>query len=140
MKNDNVQYFINSFVNHKEETVPIVICIVSQPIDSSENIMIACWEGDDIGDRLIRAVSAGVAIYNTEDTWDFEKAKEISYNKAVNSTPILYTSAGAIINEEVTKALADAMVNKLQNNPNQFIKGFSAMKKAFKAKSNTSKR
>ncbi len=126
---DITKFYTYLFKNYKDSIVPVTVCVKSEQIDNdSEHTYSASWDFDYIGELLFRAISIGIAVYNTEDTWDYSIACKIAEKKADKSSPVLYTAASAIIDEGVMEALAKSAFDKFVEKPDTVIPRYSIMR------------
>ena len=125
---DITKFYTYLFKNYKDSIVPVTVCVKSEQIDNdSEHTYTASWDFDE-GVPLFRAISIGIAVYNAEDTWNYSIACKISEKKADKSSPVLYTAASAIINEDVMESLAKSAFNKFVEKPDTVIPRYSSMR------------
>lgn len=129
---DKITYKISYFTNFKDEVIPIVVCALSQYIDSSTRRFTANW-GDDMGSyQLYRQVSIGIAVYNTEDTWHWNEGCKIALNKARINKPIIFTADNGVLNDDIISDLMTTYIYKFREHPEKYIKGYSEAAKKYK--------
>lgn len=131
---DIIEFYSYLFKNYKNEVVPVVVCVKSEKIvNTTEHTFSASWNFEGLGEPLFRAVSIGISVYNSADTWDYGKGCEIAEKKADKSNPVLYTAASSVITENVMESLAKAAFIKFEDNPDSVIHGYSKMKAKYDA-------
>ena len=126
---DITKFYTYLFKNYKNKVVPVTICVKSEQIyNDAEHTYAASWDFEHDRVPLFRAISIGIAVYNTEDTWNYNIGCEIAEKKADKSSPVLYTAASAIINEDVMESLAKSAFNKFVEKPDTVIPRYSSMR------------
>ena len=121
---DKITYKLSYFTNFRNEVIPITVCALSQYIDSSTRKFTANW-GDDMGSyQLYRQVSIGIAVYNIEDTWNFEEACNIALNKARQNKPVIFTADNGVLNDDIISDLITTYIYKFREHPEKYIKGY----------------
>ena len=89
MKNDIVSYELGSFIDFKGNERMVIACAVSQSVNNTDKTQFtANWSNHDTDPILIvRVISIGIAVYNSEDEFDIEQGKTIAYNRALYNNP-----------------------------------------------------
>ena len=133
MKNNVIEYLVDSFVDFKGEEHKVIACAVSNTPDTLDDceLAISYVDGDyasyDLRQYEKRIVSVGYSICNPEDTYNEEKGKNIAYRKALKnlSNPVLCPLVNGIINKTLTKALLKQEVKFIKDNPERVIRGYN---------------
>lgn len=147
MKQDVVEYLIDSFVDFKGEEHKIVACALSQSVEKSkdgyklavgwvnEKDEFICVDDPDYAE-VCRVISIGISICHPTDTFDKEKGKINAYNKALHDPkcPTIYTKDRGVAGKTLVKAFLKQEVNFLKENPEKIIKGYNQMEARFNKK------
>ena len=74
MKNDIISYELGSFIDFKGNERMVIACAVSQSVNNTDKTQFtANWSNHDSDPILIvRVISIGIAVYNSEDEFDIE--------------------------------------------------------------------
>lgn len=119
---DYVDFKLGTFKDFKGNERLIIACSISEPVEKG---LIAQWEGLDGSEvPLLRAFKVGIAVYNPTDEFDLEIGKKHALEKANNSYPILFTTTGSVINENVTIALLDNVIKEFSKHPETVIPNY----------------
>lgn len=122
---DKITYKLSYFTNFRNEVIPIIVCALSQYIDSNDRHFTANWNDGALGRPLYRGVSIGIAIYNPNDTWDFNQGCEAALAKATRNKPVIYTADNGVLNDELIADLISTYIYKFRDHPEKYIKGYS---------------
>lgn len=133
MKNNVIEYLVDSFVDFKGEEHKVIACAISNTPDTTDDceLAISYVYGDyaeyDRRQYVKRIVSVGYSVCNPEDTYNEEKGKNIAYHKALGnlSNPVLCSPVNGIINKTLIKALLKQEVKFIKDNPERVIKGYN---------------
>lgn len=147
MKNEIVEYKIDSFVDYKGLEHKIVLCALSFTPESNEfnGVFSAGWMDIDgyIVDHtaIKRVLSIGVSVCNPEDKFDEETGKKYAYNKAKydSKSQKLFTSNKGIINKTLVNAVLEQEMNFIKENPEKIIRGYNDSKARYEKKKNVEK-
>lgn len=145
MKQDIVEYMIDSFVDFNGVERKIVACALSQSPETDDEFELSvAWVNKfgnaDITDPLFakvyRMVTIGIAICNPSDTYDEELGKTRAYNKALNDPkcPTLFTKDKGVIGKILVKAFLKQEIEFTKENPERIIKGYNQKKEGFDKK------
>lgn len=119
---DYVDFKLGTFEDFKGNERLIVACSISETVEKG---LVAQWGGlDDLGVPLLRAFKVGIAVYNPTDEFDLEVGKKHALEKANSSYPILFTTTGSVINEDVTVALLDNAIKEFAKHPETVIPNY----------------
>ena len=146
MKQDVIEYMVDSFVDFKGEERKIVACALSQAAEVSEDdcVLAVGWVAPDeyicTNDpdyaRICRVVTVGIAVCNTSDTFDLAKGQKKAYDKALHDPkcPAIYTTSRGVAGKVLVKAFLEQELTFLKENPERIIKGYNQMKARFERK------
>lgn len=119
---DYIDFKLGTFMDFKGNERLIIACSVSEPVEKG---LTAQWEGIDGSEvALLRAFKVGIAVYNSTDDFNLEVGKEHALQKANNSYPILFTTTGSVISQEVSIALLNQAIANFAKNPESVIPGY----------------
>lgn len=146
MKQDVVEYMVDSFVDFRGEEHKIVACALSQTPEVSEyeDTLVVGWMASDCfmcpddSDfaKICRVVSIGIAVCNPADEFDEERGKAKAYNKALHDPkcPTIYTKSRGVVNKALVEAFLKQEIGFIKENPERIIKGYNQMKARFDKK------
>lgn len=144
MKQDTIEYVIDSFIDFKGEEHKIVACALSQTPESDEDgytLSVGWVDGEYISDDLDfhnirRVVSVGVSICNPTDSFNEEVGKKKAYDKAKHDPkcPTIYTKDSGVAGKILVKGFLEQELLYLKENPERYIKGYNEAKKKFEEK------
>ena len=144
MKNEIVEYKIDSFVDYKGLEHKIVLCALSFTPESNEfdDVFSVGWkdvDGYTVDYAAVkRVLSIGVSVCNPEDKFDEETGKKYAYNKAKHDSKSqkLFTSSKGVINKTLVNAFLEQEMNFIKENPEKVIKGYNDSKARYEKKNN----
>lgn len=144
MKQDVIEYMVDSFFDYKGEEHKLVACALSEsPHDGYDYLQIAWVDIDGYADaearpyeEVKRMVTIGIAVCNPEDTFDEEKGRSVALNKARHcpNLPKLYSPSNGAINTDLVKAFMKQELEFAKKCPGRWIKGYDEAEARFKAK------
>lgn len=144
MKQDVIEYMVDSFVDYKGEEHKLVACALSEsPYNEYDTLRIAWVDADSYADEdarpheaVKRMVTIGIAVCNPADRFDEEKGKGIALNKARHrpNLPRLYTPSNGVINSGLIQAFMKQELEFAKKCPGRWIKGYDEAEARFKAK------
>ena len=119
---DYIDFKLGTFKDFKGDGRLIIACSISEPVEKG---FTAQWEGLDGSEvPLLRAFKVGIAVYNPADEFDLEIGQRHALERANNSYPILFTTTGSVINENVTVALLDNAIKEFAKHPETVIPNY----------------
>jgi len=119
---DYIDFKLGTFEDFKGNERLIIACSISEPVEKG---LTAQWKGLNGSEvPLLRAFKVGIAVYNPTDDFDLEVGKKHALEKANNSYPILFTTIGSVINENVTVALLDNAIKEFAKHPETVIPNY----------------
>lgn len=143
-----IDFFVDSFVDYQGIEHHFVVASLSQTLPSKEVEINPDTEyPDDLIDfticrnhefdsydidTVVKSLSIGISICNPEDEFDVEVGRAKALARARCSTPVLYATKPGVINTTMVKALMKQEAEYLKNNPDAYIKGYSAAEKKYK--------
>lgn len=135
MKNDIVSYELGSFIDFKGNERLVIACAVSQSVNNTEKEKFtASWSSDGSDPFLIvRVISIGLAVYNSEDEFDIEQGKKIAYNRALYNNPSIFIAKGGVFNKATTSELLKKAIDNFAKNPESIIDGYNEASEKYAA-------
>ena len=125
---DFVNFKLGTIKDFKGELRLITACILS---DTVEQGMTASWDGAyEI--PIMRALRAGVAVYNPADDFDIEVGREHAYQNASKAAPFMFITQGSIINEAMTNILLDKIIENANKEPHKVFPNYAQNAKKYK--------
>lgn len=119
---DYIDFKLGTFEDFKGDERLIIACSISESVEEG---LIAQWKEIDGSEvPLLRAFKVGIAVYNPADDFDLEVGKKHALEKANNSYPILFTTTGSVINEDVTVALLNNAIKEFAKHPETIIPNY----------------
>lgn len=144
MKQDIVEYVVDSFIDFNGSEHKIVACALSQAAEKCEDgyKLSVGWANEDNGDICVddpdffdicRVVSVGISVCHPTDTFDLELGKKNAYNKALHDPKCstIYTRDRGVAGKHLVKAFMEQEISYLKENPERYIKGYNKMKERF---------
>lgn len=136
MKREICEYFVDSFDDYAGKKHQIIVCAVSTaPVINTiyDNMVVGVVDkGYYLRERniyaVVRIVRLGIAICNPEDVFDMERGQGIAYNKAKNSSPVLFSSKPGIINKGLIQGLLVQEAGFIKESPGRAIAGYNDAK------------
>lgn len=144
MKQDVIEYMVDSFFDYQGLEHKLVACALSQsPYDPYDTLHVA-WLDDDyyakgdstICDRVKRMITIGIAVCNPTDKFDEERGKSLALNKALHcpNLPRLYATAPGVISTELARSFMKQELEFAKKCPDRLIKGYDEAEARFKAR------
>ena len=125
---DFVNFKLGTIKDFKGEQRLITACILS---DTVEQGMTASWDGDyEI--PIMRALRAGVAVYNPTDDFNIEVGKKYAYQNALKAAPFMFITQGSIINEAMTNILLDKIIENAGKEPHKIFPNYAQNARKYK--------
>ena len=140
-------FFVDSFVDYQGIEHHFVVASLSQTLPKTEKEF---FNDTDTSDaevshyvmsytdydsyetaKVLKSLSLGISICNPEDEFNVEVGKAKALARAKCSTPVLYATKPGVINTTMVKALMKQEAEYLKNNPDAYIKGYSAAEKKY---------
>ena len=127
MKNDIVSYELGSFIDFKGNERMVIACAVSQSVNNTDKTQFtANWSNHNSDPILIvRVISIGIAVYNSEDEFNIEQGKTIAYNRALYNNPSIFIAKGGVFNKATTSELLKKAISNFAKNPESIIDGYN---------------
>lgn len=140
-------FFVDSFVDYQGIEHHFVVASLSQTLPKTEkeffddtdtpdanvtHYVMSYTEYDSIESaEVFKSLSLGISICNPEDEFNVEVGKAKALARAKCSVPVLYATKPGVINTTMVKALMKQEAEYLKNNPDAYIKGYSAAEKKY---------
>lgn len=141
-------FFVDSFVDYQGIEHHFVVASLSQTLPKTEKELyedtsnpngevefgIVAYAQDceyEVLGHITKSLSLGISICNPEDEFDVEVGKAKALARARCSVPVLYATKPGVINTTMVKALMKQEAEYLKNNPDAYIKGYSAAEKKY---------
>ena len=125
---DFINFKLGIIKDFKGEQRLITACILS---DTVEQGMTASWD-DNYKIPIMRALRAGVAVYNPADDFNIGVGKEHAYQNALKSMPFMFITQGSIINEAITNILLDKIIENANREPHKVFPNYAQNAKKYK--------
>lgn len=125
---DFINFKLGIIKDFKGEPRLITACLLS---DTVEQGMTASWD-NNYKVPIIRALRAGVAVYNPADDFNIKVGKEHAYQNALRATPFMFITKGSIIDEAMTNILLDKIIENAGKEPYKVFPNYAVNAKKYK--------
>lgn len=128
MNKEIVEYIEDSFIDYKGDERKFIVAAVSTPL---KDVTISNGSSE-----IVKSLSIGFSICNSEDQFNSEIGLKIAINKATHANNSLkaYVSCAGMISTKVVHALLEQEVKYFKNNPDSHIPGYNEAKSKYFAK------